>query len=165
MAKDFSFDVVSDVDLNVLGETVNVAMREISNRFDFKGTGVDISFDKAEKVIIFLADSDFQAEQLRDILISKISKRGISPKVLTFKKQEKASGDKIRNIENLVCGIEQYLAKEMVKDIKGFTKKVQVSIQSDKLRVSGREKDTLQEVMNFIKEKNYAIPLQFENYR
>ena len=166
MAKDFSFDVISEVDLHVLGETVDVAMREINNRFDFKGSGADIKLDQKEETITFLGNSEFQIEQIRDILQSKMVKRGISPKVLNFKKKEDASGSKVREFDTVVCGIEKEIAKKIVGDVKTLgIKHIQVSIQEDKLRVTGKDKDDLQSVIKFLKEKEYPLPLQFENFR
>lgn len=165
MAKDSSFDLVSELDLQAVLDAVNVSKKEINNRFDFKGTGVELEFNKEDKTITFLADTDFQADQLKDILISKMIKRGLSPKGLVLEKEEKASGNKIRKIEKLVTGIEQEQAKKIVKDIKDFNKKVQASIQEDKLRISSKDKDVLQEVIQFIKKKDYPVPLQFRNYR
>lgn len=165
MAKDFSFDVASEVDLNVLSEVVNVAMREINNRFDLKNAGVDISLDQKEKTVTFLGESDFQIEQIKDILTSKMIKRNISPKALSFKKKENASGNKIREINNIVCGIDKEIAKKIVGDIKTLGIKIQSSIQEDKIRVSGRDKDDLQSVIKFLREKDYPVALQFENFR
>lgn len=165
MAKDFSFDVASEVDLNVLNEVINVAMREIANRFDFKGTGAEITLDQKEKAVIFLGESDFQIDQLKDILTSKMIKRNVSPKALSFKKKENASGSKIREFNNVVCGIDKEIAKKIASDIKGIGLKVQASIQDEKLRISGRDKDELQAVMKFLREKDYPVALQFENFR
>ncbi len=165
MAKDFSFDISSNVDLNVLNETVNVAKKEIDNRFDFKGSGAEITLDQKEKTVTFLAESDFQIEQIKDILISKMIKRSISPKSLSVKKKENASGNKVREINNIVCGVEKELAKKIVADIKNLGIKVQASIQDEKIKVVGKDKDDLQNVIKFLQTKDYPQALQFENYR
>jgi hypothetical protein len=165
MAKDCSFDVASNVDLNILNEAINVAMKEIDNRFDFKGSGAEINLDQKEKTVIFLGASDFQIEQIKDILTSKMIKRNISPKALSFKKKENASGDKVREFNNVVCGIDKELAKKIVADIKNVGVKVQSSIQDEKVRVSGKDKDDLQAVIQFLRAKEYPVALQFENFR
>lgn len=165
MASDFSFDIVSDVDLQIIDDVVNVAMKEITNRFDFKNTSASIEFNRKEKEVTFLADSEFQLNQVKDILVSKLAKRNISSKVFAQKKQEEAFGGKVRAVDNIICGVDKEVAKKIVKDIKDTKLKIQSSIQDEKIRVSGKSKDDLQSVMNFLKEQNYPIHLDFINYR
>lgn len=165
MAKDFSFDIVSEVDLQVVDDVINVASKEINNRFDLKGTGSKIEFERGTKKVIFKAPSEFQVKQIKDILKQKMAKRDLSAKCLKPKPIEKASGDTVREENDIVCGIDKEQAKKMVKDIKDLKLKVQAAIQDEKLRVSGRSKDDLQAVMTMVKKKDYPIPLQFNNYR
>jgi cyclic-di-GMP-binding protein len=165
MSKDFSFDVVSEVDLQLIDDAVNVSMKEIINRFDLKDSGAKIEFDREKKTVTLTANADFQLDQIKQILISKIAKRNFSPKIFSPKPREKALGGNVREINELVCGIEKELAKKIIKDIKDTKLKVQVAIQDDKLRITGRDKDVLQEVISFLRSKDYPIPLQFCNYR
>ncbi len=165
MAKDPSFDIVSEVDLQVIDDCVNVAVKEISNRFDFKGQNITIELSKGDKTVTIHTPSDFTLQQVREILFSKFIKRGLNQKCLREKKKEKATGDSVREINEVVTGIDKDLAKQIVKDIKDLKLKVQASIQDEQVRVSGAKKDDLQAVINALKEKEYPIPLQFTNYR
>ncbi|MEI0603059.1 YajQ family cyclic di-GMP-binding protein [Brachyspira alvinipulli] len=165
MAKDPSFDIVSEVDMQVIDDCVNVATKEIDNRFDFKGQNIKIELNKGEKTITIIAPADFVLNQVKDILFQKFIKRGLNQKCLKEKKKEKAAGDAVREIDEIVHGIDKDLAKQIVKDIKDMKLKVQASIQDEQIRVSGAKKDDLQAVISMIKEKDYPIPLQFTNYR
>lgn len=165
MAKDPSFDIVSEVDMQIIDDCVNVAIKEIDNRFDFKGQNIKIELNKGEKTIVILAPADFVLNQVKDILFQKFIKRGLNQKCLREKKKEKASGDSIRETNEVVHGIDKDLAKQIVKDIKDMKLKVQASIQDEHIRVSGAKKDDLQTIINTIKNKDYPIPLQFTNYR
>lgn len=165
MAQDPSFDIVSEVDLQVVDDVVNVAMKEIGTRFDFKGTNAKIDFNRKEKSITFSAQSAFQLDQVKDILSQKMAKRGMSSKALKSKGVEEATGGSARETCELITGIETDLAKKIVKDIKDTKLKVQASIQDEKIRVSGKSKDDLQDVIKLVKENDYSIPLQFVNYR
>lgn len=165
MAKDSSFDIVSEIDLQIIDDVVNVAMKDINNRFDLKGTGSKIEFDRNSKKVTFFAQSEFQVKQIKDILRQKMAKREVSSKCLKAQTIEKASGDTVREVNDLVCGIDKEQAKKMVKDIKDLKIKVQAAIQEDKIRVSGKSRDDLQAVIAMVKGKDYPIPLQFNNYR
>ncbi|HAM39151.1 MAG: YajQ family cyclic di-GMP-binding protein [Elusimicrobia bacterium RIFOXYC2_FULL_34_12] len=165
MASDFSFDIVSQIDLQAIDDAVNISMKEIVNRYDLKGTNSIIEFNRTEKTVTLSAGSDFHLKQIKAILISKMAKRGVSNKSLSVKKTETNLSGAIRETNNLVCGIEKELAKSIVKDIKTLNIKVQASIQEEQIRVSSRVKDDLQSVISFIKSKDYPIPLQFVNYR
>jgi uncharacterized protein YajQ (UPF0234 family) len=166
MAKDSSFDVVSEVDLQTIDDVINVALKEINNRFDLKNTGAKIEFNRGEKKVTIHAPSEFQLGQIKDILKQKMAKRDVSSKCLRQKALEKATGDTVREINDIVYGIPQDLAKSMVKDIKGLKlKRLNASIQDTKIRIASPSKDDLQQVMAFIKEKDYPVPLQFNNYR
>jgi len=163
--KEFSFDIVSHVNLQDIDDSVNVSVKEINNRFDLKGSGSVIEFDRDKAVITLVSQSEFQLEQIKQILISKLAKRNISPKVLKADNRENALGGKVREVNSIIRGIDKELAKKIVKDIKDTKLKVQASIQEDKIRVLGKSKDELQEIIGFLKSKEYSAPLQFENYR
>lgn len=165
MANDFSFDIVSQVNLQALDDAVNISMKEIINRFDLKGTNSTIEFNRVEKTVILSAGSEFHLRQIKDVLSSKMAKRGVNQKALTVKKTETNISGAVRETDNIVCGIEKELAKSIVKDIKALNLKVQSAIQDEHIRVSSVNKDNLQSVINFIKSKGYPIPLQFVNYR
>lgn len=165
MASDFSFDIVSQVDLQAIDDAVNVSMKEIVNRFDLKGTNSTIEFNRTEKTVILSAGSGFCLKQIKAVLVSKLAKRGISQKSLSVRKTETNLSGAVRETDNIICGIEKELAKSIVKDIKKLNLKVQVSIQDEQIRVSGKAKNDLQSVISFVKSKDYPIPLQFVNYR
>jgi len=165
MAQDCSFDIVSEIDLQIIDDVVNVAMKEINNRFDLKGQNATIEFSRGEKTVTFHAPSEFQIKQIKDVLNLKMAKRDVSTKAFKIKKTEKGTGGAIKEINEVVCGIDKELAKEITKDIKGLSVKVQSSIQDEKIRVTGKNKDDLQVVIHALREKDYPISLQFANYR
>lgn len=165
MAVECSFDIVSEVDLQAVDDVVNVAMKEIQNRFDLKNLNAVIMLNRGEKSVLFEAPSEFALKQVKEILGQKMAKRGLSQKVLSLKKREDASGGTIRETDNIVCGVEKELAKTIVKDIKASGLKVQAAIQDDLVRVSGKSKDDLQSVIQLVRQKDYPIDLQFKNYR
>ncbi len=165
MASDFSFDVVSQVDLQEVDNALNQAMKEIKTRFDFKGSKSEIKFNREEKKIIFLADDDMKLKNVVEILEGKLAKRGVSVKSLKYGVAEKALDGMVRQSAEVIQGIPQDKAKEIVKSIKELKLKVQPSIQGDQIRISGRAKDDLQTVISFLKNANLDLPLQFTNYR
>ncbi len=165
MAKDQSFDVVSQVDMQEIDNAVQQTSKEISQRYDLKGTDAAVSLDKAAATITVTAPADFVAKQVVDVLASKVIKRGIDLKALNWGDTESASGGTVRLTAAIVNGIETDLAKRINKEIRDQKYKVKVQIEGDKLRVSGPKRDELQEVIAFLKEQNYGIPLQFTNYR
>ncbi len=165
MAKDQSFDVVSKVDLQEVDNAVSQASREVATRYDLKGTGSTVELDKAAGTVTVKAPSDFVAKQVRDILESKLIKRSIDLKALTWSEPEAASGGTVRLSASIVNGIPTELARKINKDIKDQKFKVKVQIEGDKLRVSSPKRDILQEVIAFLKGKDYGIPLQYVNYR
>ncbi|MFH1540679.1 MAG: YajQ family cyclic di-GMP-binding protein [Elusimicrobiota bacterium] len=165
MASNFSFDIVSEVDLQAIDDAVNISMREIINRFDLKGTNSTIELNRTEKIVILSTSSDFYLKQIKTILLAKLAKRGISNKSLSVKKTETNISGAIRETDNIVCGIEKELAKSITKDIKTLNLRVQVAIQDEQIRVTSTDKDALQSVIGFIKSKDYPVPLQFVNYR
>lgn len=165
MAQDSSFDIVSNVDLQNLDNAVNNAMKEIKNRYDLKNTSSSIELDKGDNSLKLIADADFQLDQIIQVLYQKMVKLGIDIKAIKSKGREKAGGDKVREAFTPINGIEQEIAKKIVKDIKDLKIKVQTTIQGDQIRVSGKSKDDLQTVISNIRQKDYGIALQFVNYR
>jgi uncharacterized protein YajQ (UPF0234 family) len=165
MAKDNSFDVVSEVDLQEVDNAYQQTTKELVQRYDLKDSGAKIEFSKGEKTFTLHAPSDFIAHQVIDVLNSKLVKRGVDLKAVSWSKPEAASGGTVRLTGTLVVGIEQDLARKINKDIKDEKLKVKVQIEGDKLRVSAPSRDELQNVIAFIKQQDYGIPLQFTNYR
>lgn len=165
MAKDSSFDVVSQVDLQEVDNAFGQAKKEIVQRYDLKDSGSDIAFDKAKKTLSITAPSDFVAKQVKDVLTSKLVKRGIDLNALSWGNVEAASGGTVRLAATIIEGIDRDTAGKINKDIKATKLKVKVTIEGDKLRVSGPKIDTLQEVIAFLKDQDYGQPLQFVNYR
>ncbi len=165
MAKDSSFDVVSQVDIQEVDNAFGQAKKEIVQRYDLKDSGAQISLDKANKTLAINAPSDFVAKQVIDIISSKLVKRGIDLGAVNWGKVESASGGTVKQTATIVDGIDKETAGKINKDIKATKLKVKVTIEGDKLRVSGPKLDTLQEVIAFLKEQDYGQPLQFTNYR
>ena len=161
MAKDSSFDVVSQIDMQEVDNAFGQAKKEISQRYDLKDSGADIALDKAGKTLTVSAPSDFVNKQVKDVLTSKLVKRGIALNALDWGKLEAATGGSVRQTAKIIEGID----REINKDIKATKLKVKVTIEGDKLRVSGPKLDTLQEVIAFLKGQDYGQPLQFTNYR
>lgn len=166
MAKDSSFDIVSEFDKQELVNAVDQAKREISSRFDLKDSGSEIELE-AEKSITITSPDDLKLKNIVDILQSKMIKRNLSIKILDAQKVEHALGGNVKQIFNLKKGLSVELAKKVVADIKASKIKVQAAIQGDSVRVTGKNKDDLQEVIKLFKEKQdeYDSPLQFTNYR
>ncbi len=165
MAETHSFDIVCVVDMQEVDNAVNQAMREISQRFDFKGSKSKIELDKDKGVVTVISDDEQKIKSVIDILQSKLVKRGISLKTLSYGKVEPAAGDTVRQLITLQQGISQDKAKEIVKFIKSSKLKVSSEIQKEQVRVKGKKIDDLQAIMNRIKEKDFGIHLQFTNYR
>lgn len=165
MAKDSSFDVVSQIDMQEVDNATGQAKKEISQRYDLKDSGSEISLDKTKKTITVVAPSDFVCNQVKDVLTSKMIKRGIELNALSWGKVENASGGMVRQVAQIIEGIDRDTAGKINKDIKATKLKVKVTIEGDKLRVSSPKIDTLQEVIAFLKEQDYGQPLQYVNYR
>lgn len=165
MAKDSSFDVVSEVDLQEVDNAYQQAVRELSQRYDLKDSGARLEFSKNDKNITLHAPSDFVGKQVTDILNSKLVRRGIDLKAVSWGKPEAASGGAVRIVGTIVMGIETDLARKINKDIRDEKLRVKVQIEGDKLRVFSSSRDTLQEVIAFLKKADYGIPLQYVNYR
>jgi len=165
MAKDNSFDVVSEVDLQEVDNAYQQTLKELVNRYDLKDSGAKIEFSKADKNFTLHAPSDFVASQVIDVLNTKLVRRNIDLKAVEWGKSEMASGSTVRIVGNIVMGIEIELARKINKDIRDQKFKCKVQIEGDKLRVSAPVRDVLQEVIAFLKKQDYGIPLQFTNYR
>lgn len=159
-----SFDIVSEVDKQELKNAVDQANKEISNRFDFKGS--DARIEQAEFVLTVFADDDFKLDQVQEVLNGKLVKRGIDIRALDIaEKTEKVSGNKIKRQVTVKNGIETELAKKIVKQIKDSKLKVTASIQGESVRVSGAKKDVLQETIALLRKDINEAPLQFQNFR
>lgn len=165
MAKESSFDVVSTVDMQEVDNAFQQAKRELSQRYDLKDSGATISLDKAKRTLTVAAPSDFVARQVIDVIGSKLIKRGIDLKAVSWDAPQAASGGTVRVLGHIVEGIDQATAKKISKDIKDQKLKVKVTIEADKLRVSSASKDALQTVIQFLRDQDYGQPLQFTNYR
>ena len=157
-----SFDIVSEVDMHEMTNAVDQAAREIGNRFDFKG--VDASFDLNGNEVTLSAEVDFQIQQMLDMLQDKMIKRGIEVRSLKTG-DVKTVGQKAIMQAAVQQGIESEIARRIVKFVKDRKLKVQVAIQGEKLRVSGKKRDDLQTVIAALKDENYGIPIQFNNFR
>lgn len=166
MAKDCSFDVVSEFDKQEMVNAVDQVKREIMSRFDLKDSGAEVELE-ADKAITITAPDEMKLKNIVDILQSKLVKRNISIRILDAQPIENALGGKVRRAFNLKKGLTQELSKKIVADIKDSKMKVQASIQGDSVRVSGKDKDTLQDVIKLLRsnEEKYDYPLQFTNYR
>lgn len=165
MAKDSSFDVVSEVNMQEVDNAFQQATRELSQRYDLKDSGATIELSKSDKLFTLHAPADFVARQVIDILSSKLIKRGVDVKTVSWDDPQAASGGTVRLIGRIVEGIDQATAKKINKDIKDQKLKVKVTIEADKLRVSSASKDALQTVIQFLRDQDYGQPLQFTNYR
>jgi uncharacterized protein YajQ (UPF0234 family) len=157
-----SFDVVSEFDAHEASNAVDQANRDVGTRFDFKGTGS--KFELEDNVINLSSQTDFQLKQMLDILHQKLAKRGIDVGCLKEEEPE-LTGNTARQKVIMRRGLDTPLARELVKKIKGSKIKVQSSIQGDKLRISGKKRDDLQEVIALLKDSGTDLPLQYENFR
>ncbi len=163
MAKENSFDIVSKTDYAEIDNALNQTTKEVSQRFDFKGSKATVEL--VEKDLIMSAEDETRLRNMNDILQSKFIKRGISLKALDYQKIEPAAGGTVRQTVKIQQGIPIEKAKEIVKFIKDAKFKVQASIQGETVRVSGKDRDTLQDVMGKLKTKDFGIDMQFDNYR
>ena len=166
MAKDCSFDVVSEFDKQELVNAIDQVKRDITSRFDLKNSNSNVELE-ADKCITVTTNDDMKLRNIYDILQSKLVKRGLSIKILEAQPIENALGGNVHQVYNLRKGLTQELAKKIVADIKDSKLKVQASIQGEQVRVSGKSKDDLQDVIKLLRanEDKYDYPLQFTNYR
>jgi uncharacterized protein YajQ (UPF0234 family) len=163
MAKENSFDIVSKTDYAELTNAINQTTKEVSQRFDFKGSKANVELQG--KDLVLTAEDETKLRNMNDILQSKLVKRGISLKALDYQKIEPAAGGTVRQEVKIQQGIPTDKAKEVVKFIKDSKLKVQASIQGETVRVTGKDRDTLQEVITSLKGKDFGIDMNFDNYR
>ncbi len=166
MAKDCSFDIVSEFDKQELVNAIDQVNRDLTTRFDLKNSNSTVELDADKSITVTTAD-EMKLKNIDDILQSKLIKRGLSIKILDAQPIENALGGNVRRVYNLKKGLTQDLAKKIVSEIKNTKLKVQASIQGEQVRVTGKSKDDLQEVIKFIRgnEDKFDYPLQFTNYR
>jgi cyclic-di-GMP-binding protein len=163
MSKENSFDIVSTVEISEVTNAIHLAMKEIENRYDFKGSKSKISLEKEELVI--LSDDNYKLDQVKDVLASKLIKRGISLKSFDYGKIEPATGGTVRQKAKITQGIDQEQAKKIGKLIRDSGIKVKTQIQGDQLRVTGKSKDELQAIIQLVKQADLPIDVQFINFR
>lgn len=161
---DNSFDIVSKVDLQEVSNAIQQALKEIHQRFDLKDSKSNIELEGKDAIVLTSAD-EYKLKAVTDILGTKLVKRGVPLKALNYEKIEPAAGSTVRQKVTMQQGIPTEKAREIVKAIKDSKKKVQASIQGDFVRVSGKDRDTLQEVMAMLRQKDFGIDMQFTNYR
>src|SRR5712691_7342859 len=163
MPGDNSFDVVSQFDRQELVNAIDQTMREVNTRYDLKGTGSEVRLEKA--TVELASASEFTLTAVRDLLIQRVARRNLSPKIFDFGKVEPAARGTVRQTAKLRQGIEQDLAREISKLIRDRVPKVRPQIQGDAVRVTGKNKDDLQTAIKLLRDQDYAVPLQFVNYR
>jgi uncharacterized protein YajQ (UPF0234 family) len=165
MAKEHSFDISAKIDMQLFKNAINLVDREVSNRYDFKGTTYEISFKEKEKILVLVASSDNKLDALKDIVITKLLKQKLSSKVLDELKVEDASGGTRKATFKVVDYIESKEAKKIVAEIKKMKLKVTAQIEGDTIRVKGKNLDDLQKVIKMVREGEWEAPLVFENMR
>ena len=158
-----SFDIISEIDLQEVDNAVNQARKEVASRYDFRGSKSEIQWDKI--LLTILADDEYKLGALKDILQSKLHRRGIDIRALKYETPEQATGMSLRQKITLVQGIDKELAKDITKIIRDSKLKVQAQIQDEKIRVTSKSRDELQECMTVVKSSEIKIPLQFSNLR
>jgi uncharacterized protein YajQ (UPF0234 family) len=160
-----SFDIVSKINFQEVDNAVNSVLRELTNRYDFKGANFSIILDQKENHITITAEDNYKLGQIGDSLKVFSTKRGIDVKALDFQKEEKAGGNSLKQIVKLKNGIEQETAKKITKQIKEAKIKAQASIRGDEVRIESKKRDDLQEAISILRATSYDIPLQFINFR
>ena len=158
-----SFDVVSRLDLQEIDNAISNVLREISTRYDFKGS--QTTLERKEKDLTVITDDELKLSQVHDLIITHFVRRKVDPLTLKVDIKEKAGGDKVRQIYKLNEGIDQPIAKKITADVKSLKIKVQAKINGNELRVEGKKRDDLQTVMQMIEEAKVGIPVQFVNFR
>ena len=158
-----SFDVISKINHQEFDNALSNCLREISNRFDFKG--LHISIDRKDKIITTIAPDELKLRQVNELLQTHLIRRKVDPRVVSMKSSESASGGSIRQISELKEGISQENSKKVIADIKKLKLKIQIKIQGDELRVDGKKKDDLQEAISAIKSIDIGLPIEFVNFR
>jgi len=165
MAKEHSFDITAKIDMQLFKNAINMVDREVSNRYDFKGTTYEITFNEKAKTLTLVASSDNKLDALKDIVIAKLLKQNLSSKVLDELKVEDASGGTRKATFKMVDYIETKEAKKITADIKKMKLKVNAQIEGDHIRVKGAKLDDLQKVIKMVREGEWEAPLMFENMR
>ena len=165
MSSENSFDIVSKIEMQEIKNAIEQAMKDVGQRFDFKGSKSEIKLEEKNNEILVSSDDEYKLKSLIDILQSKLVKRGISLKALTYEKIESALGGTVKQNIKLQQGIPSEKAKEVVKVIKETRLKVQSQIQGDQVRVTGKNRDDLQAIIKLLRERDFGIDMQFENYR
>jgi len=160
-----SFDFISKVDPQSLDNAMNVAKKELANRYDFHGSKSTIEFDKKENIIQIITENDMRIEAIEDIIRSRLIKQKIDARCLDFGKELYAAGNMLKKDIKIKQGIDKETAKKIQKDIKDTKLKVQASIMDDKLRITGKKIDDLQAVISFCQSKDYGVPLQHDNMK
>lgn len=163
MAKDSSFDIVSKVEFSEVTNAITQTMKEIQTRYDFKGSKSEVSLEKEELVLI--SDDEYKLEQLKDVLFSKLIKRGVPVKNLDYGKIEKAAGATVRQRAKLIQGIDKENAKKINTIIKNSGLKVKSQVQDDQIRITGKSRDDLQQIIAAVKAADLSIDVKFINYR
>ncbi|HUE81181.1 MAG TPA: YajQ family cyclic di-GMP-binding protein [Pyrinomonadaceae bacterium] len=163
MAQQNSFDIVSQVDRSEVTNAINQTVKEVRQRFDFKGSSANVALE--EKSLLLTAEDETKLRNMNDILQQKLVRRGVPLKALSYGKIEPAAGGTVKQQVQIQQGIPQEKAKEIVKFIKDSKTKVQAAIQGDVVRITGRDRDTLQGVIANLKAKDFGIHMQFTNYR
>ncbi|MCA9396128.1 MAG: YajQ family cyclic di-GMP-binding protein [Candidatus Omnitrophica bacterium] len=165
MSKEHSFDIVSTVDFQEVTNAVDQAKKEVSQRYDFRGSSTELTWNVQEQKIVISTENDVRLRATVDILETKLSKRGVSLKSLTYGKVEKASGNSLRQHVEVINGLSSEKSKEIVKFIKQLKSKVQAQIQKEQIRVTSAKIDSLQEAISALKNQDFGVDLKFENYR
>ena len=158
-----SFDVISKINLQEFDNALSNCLREISNRFDFKG--LNISIERKENLITTVAPDELKLRQVNELLQTHLIRRKVDPRVINMKSSENASGGSLRQLSELKEGISQENAKKIIAEIKKLKLKIQIKIQGDELRVDGKKKDELQEAISVIKSIDIGLPIEFVNFR
>lgn len=165
MAKEHSFDITAKIDMQNFKNAINMVDKEVANRYDFKGTSYEVTFNEKAKTLTLIASSDNKLDALKDIVIAKFLKQGLSSKVLDEQKVEDSSGGNRKATFKVVDYIESKEAKKIVAEIKKLKLKVNAQIEGDSIRVKGAKLDELQAVMKMVREGEWEAPLVFDNMR
>ena len=165
MPEQNSFDVVSKVDMQEVKNAVDQALKEIHQRFDFKGTKTELTLKEKEGELVIISDDDYKLKSVVDIVKAKLIKRSVSVKAFAFESVEPALGGTVRQLAKIQSGLSTEKAKEIAKEIKDGKFKVQTQIQGDQVRVLSKSRDDLQLVIGFLKSKDFGVDLQYINYR
>lgn len=160
-----SFDIVSELNMQEVDNAINQARKEVDGRYDFKGSNAEIKWDKDKNEIVFQAEDDYKMEAISSIILNKAGKRGIDLKAFKLEPSEPAGGKTLRQKIKLQQGLEKEVAKDIVKFIKDSKLKVQPQIMDDKVRVTSKSIDELQETMSKLRSQNFPVPLQYNNMR